>query len=78
MNLTVTPTHTIVSLSERNVRGLLSQFEEAGEAQIMRRVENGQMLTVLVESNEQNYSAEGRDGRAGSSGPGQVYGEQIV
>ena len=75
MNLTVTETVTVVSLSERNLHGLLSQWEEAGEAQIMRRVESGEMLIVVVEKDYTHYNTEVRDGRAGVSGPGDVYGE---
>jgi hypothetical protein len=66
----------VVSLSRRNIEGLLAQAE-ANEGtsevpQLLKR-QGDHLLIVTLQDDVAHYAGE----RAGSSGPGQVYGERI-
>ena len=50
-----TPGFVEVSLSKRNLDGLLDQFKEDGEGLISRCVESGEWLVVRVETDEEHY-----------------------
>lgn len=71
MNLEVGDGNFQVTLSERNLLGLLEQFEANGFAVIHRRTANG-MLHVAVEKDETHYHSPMREqhvrGEAGWSG----------
>lgn len=73
MQLTRTDDVVCVSLSRRNLEGLLAQTsaDPFADPQLMRRVETGELLIVTVERDEEHYHKDGRDGRAGTSGPDQ-------
>lgn len=71
MNLAIGDGNFQVTLSERNLRGLLEQFEENGFAVIHRRTDSG-YLHVAVEKDETHYHSPMREeevrGVAGWSG----------
>lgn len=72
-----------VSLSRRNLEGLLRQLDEGKRgdpAQLMRRTDGG-LLIVVAEEDSVHYHSDAREaeaqGRAGESDPGVGYGEEI-
>lgn len=68
---------TTVSLSRRNIEGLLEQLNDgARDAQITRRTDAG-LLIVHAQEDGAHYNGAGRDGIAGASAPSQTYGERV-
>lgn len=81
MNLTVEDGYFKVSLSERNLLGLLEQFKDSGSAVVNRRTQNG-LLTIVVERDEVHYHSPEREeevrGEAGWSSPSQLVEGRLV
>ena len=66
----------VVSLSRRNLDGLLAQAEaNAGTPELpqIRKRSGDRLLIVTLEDDSAHYDSE----RAGASGPGQIHGERI-
>lgn len=53
-----------VTLSERNLRDLLAQWEERGHAVLTRRTEDDYLLTIRIETDDIHYA--GREAGPGS------------
>lgn len=58
MNLRSDNHVTTVTLSERNVRDMLAQYEAGRDGSLHRRMQDGtgQLLTVRMESDEKHYA----------------------